>query len=220
MWPSCCRARWIGAGSGLSAAASPAPTTAPKCAAQPRWATSARRKWPALLDTTPCGQARAGGQRLGGAWHRADVVQVLVGRRRRRTCRARAPSGRRTSAGKLSRRDDADAGPGVLGGPERHGEGGEHRVQRGGDARPSRRPGCCPSRRAGRWGGRWEASYAYRTDRAGEWRVLLAAGGTGTPFQNCHFPAPCLRWRSSSRESNGFNRVSIVSNRSRSSMPK
>ena len=41
--PSSSSAISRGAGSGLSAFASPAPTTAPKYAAQPRWATSGRR---------------------------------------------------------------------------------------------------------------------------------------------------------------------------------
>src|SRR6185437_12789302 len=55
---SCERASKIGAALGLSAAASPAPITAPNSGDQPRCATSARRNFPDLFDTTPCGHAR------------------------------------------------------------------------------------------------------------------------------------------------------------------
>ena len=77
--PSCASASCSGAGSGLSAVASPAPMTGPKIAVQPRCVTSRRRNAPALLETTPCGHAAPASRTSGTPGIGVDMIQMLCG---------------------------------------------------------------------------------------------------------------------------------------------
>ena len=133
----------MGAGSGLSAVASPAPTTAPKIPAQPRCAASRRRKSPALLETMPCGHATPALQHVRHAGHRADMVQMLAGQgrvKRSRACSQRSPNITGKSFPAMKR------GPvrGYRDGPQWMAERVEDGIQCRGDAGPAIDQGVVP----------------------------------------------------------------------------
>ena len=79
---------------------------------------------------------RARGQRVGGAWHRRDVAEVLVLERGVEDVASAFPLVAE-HGGKTVAQGDADAGAGVGDGPQGHGERGERGVERGGDAGPA-----------------------------------------------------------------------------------